>query len=373
MTLATLTTTLVVTTTACRLHFDPERDGGSDGPTVEGRTITLPCNTATLLTPIVRAGAPSVSAAATDTSLAAIWRTDAATIAAVVAHLDAVDQVTVTTATEDVLASSVLQGSATLASNGATFLLASSPVGSMMTIGQLFDATLTQRVGAPFAPALTITHPRAATALRASGFDYALAGRNDAGTTTVFGLRPDGTAGLQTAGTYERQAVVALDDQVLVVGSSSTQNCRAEIVDLDTATVGAAVPFGTGGQCTEAIAAHGVGRGDLLAIRHDTIDVDANHQIGTFVGTTLSLPGESRLATPANEPRAVAVTDGYWTTVEATGMLIVVRVDLAGVIGTPFALGPVAAIDAHDVVVRGDVAYAMWLTTDGAQVARLCP
>jgi hypothetical protein len=94
--------------------------------------------------------------------------------------------------------------------------------------------------------------------------------------------------------------------------------------------------------------------------------------IATRSGTTYTIPGESRLQSPANEPRIVGVADGYWVTYETGGQLEAVHVDITGAKGTLVPLGPLATATAHDVVVKDGEAYAIWLQ-DGLELAHLCP
>ncbi len=61
----------------------------------------------------------------------------------------------------------------------------------------------------------------------------------------------------------------------------------------------------------------------------------------------------------------------YWVTYETAGMLGAVKVNTDTTLGTPFVLGPLSDKTAHGVVVKGDLAYAIWLD-ESVETARLC-
>ena len=333
----------------------------------------LTCNTPVELTTIVPAAAPRLSAATTTTHLGAVWITDAGQVGGVAVALPSADTVQLTSYREQLGALSEAPLTfASLAALPTSFLVTASfaSASNIATFAQPFDDALTQP-GSAVVLDVSLTDPHGAAASIDTSL-FVVAGRGVTSTTALI-VSPKGVEVRRANLTASPDRLVALGSPVAVLSSSTTAACAIQLINVGTGTLGSGASWGTAGQCTEPFAAHLPTRMDALLLRHDTIDNDINHTIAGLGGGGIQITGENRLGTPAEEGRAVAVSDGYWTTYYAAGMLIAEKVDPAGVIGTAHLLAPLATPQGHDLVVRGDDAYAVWSTGGGLWLARLCP
>jgi len=240
-------------------------------------------------------------------------------------------------------------------------------------IGIADDATLTYGDLVQSTIALTGPHGVAATGLDdpawvIAGNDSATMREQAAGIAYTQAVGPTLDCGNQS----NRTTLVPLDGRVAVVDHVTGDDCDIKTMTSAVTSIALSTGWGTTGQCTAPTAVFSPGHTDLLLIRHDTTDNDLNHVIATLGSTgTVTIPGEMRLASPANEARGVGVTDGFWALYETAGALAAVHVDFAGAKGTPITLGMVPSAHRHDLVLFGGEPYAIWLG-DGLELARLC-
>jgi hypothetical protein len=208
-----------------------------------------------------------------------------------------------------------------------------------------------------------------------TGVVAAVAG-NDANTNraVIVPVNADGTLGtpVDDGAVHARSSLVNVGDALAIVNEATSTNCSVQTIDLGITAPGAATLWGAAGDCSQPLLGYSPGRSDALLVRHDVTDGDLNHVIATRAGATYTIPGESRLKNPANEPRITGVADGYWVTYETGGQLEAVHVDVGGVKGTVVPLGPLAVTTSHDVVTLNGEAYAIWVQ-DGLELAHLCP
>jgi hypothetical protein len=165
---------------------------------------------------------------------------------------------------------------------------------------------------------------------------------------------------------------VNVGDALAIVNDAPAAKCTIETVDLAVTGHGSELGWGTAGDCSQPMLGYSPGRTDALLVRHDVSDNDLNHVIAARSGASYTVPGESRLQSPAYEPRIAGVAAGYWVTYETNGQLEAVHVDVTGAKGTRVALGPLTSATAQDVVVEDGEAYAIWVQ-DGLELAHLCP
>jgi len=193
--------------------------------------------------------------------------------------------------------------------------------------------------------------------------------------TLIYGIAADGSLSpplaLASANPIAESSLTNVGDRIAIVNASSVNNCFVRTIDLGIQSASATTGWGTANECTQPQLGYAPGRSDALLIRHDLTDGDLNHVVGTRNGVTYTIPGESRLRNPGNEPRPVGVADGYWVSYETGGTLEAAHVDFAGVVGTVAMLGPLADPTAHGTVVVAGEAYALWVQ-DGFELARLC-
>jgi hypothetical protein len=184
----------------------------------------------------------------------------------------------------------------------------------------------------------------------------------------------DGTLGtpVDDGTAHTHSSLVNVGDALAIVNDAPATKCIVTTIGLGVTAHGTETGWGTSGDCSQPMLGYSPGRLDALLVRHDISDNDLNHVIATRSGTTYTIPGESRLQSPANEPRIVGVADGYWVTYETGGQLEAVHVDITGAKGTLVPLGPLTTATAHDVIVKDGEAYAIWLQ-DGLELAHLCP
>jgi hypothetical protein len=190
----------------------------------------------------------------------------------------------------------------------------------------------------------------------------------------ILPVNADGTLGtpIDSGNTNVESSIVNVGNRLAVIDIPPANNCEIKTVDLAVTSRTTTVGWGTAGQCTQGLLGYSPGRSDALLVRHDLTDGDVNHVIATRSGMNYTIPGESRLRNPANEPRPVGVADGYWVSYETGGTLEAVHVDFAGMTGTPVVLGPLASPFAHATVVHENEPYAVWVQ-DGLELAHLCP
>jgi hypothetical protein len=199
---------------------------------------------------------------------------------------------------------------------------------------------------------------------------------NDAvsGRATIVPVNANGTLGtpVDDGAGHTRSSLVNVGNALALVNWATANNCSVDIVDLAVTAHAGATGWGTNGLCMQPTLGYSPGRSDALLVRHDMTDNDLNHVIATRAGSAYTVPGESRLQSPANEARIAGVSDGYWAAYETAGQLEAVHVDFAGAKGTLVPLGPLTMAAAHDVFVKGGEAYAIWVQ-DGLELAHLCP
>lgn len=236
------------------------------------------------------------------------------------------------------------------------------------------DATLTYSDVFQSTIALTSSHGVVATGVDVPA--WLIAG-NDSATSREMAAGIDATGALGPMldiGNFSvRTTLVPFGARIAVVDGAVGNTCDIKTVTPALGSKSTTASWGTAGQCSEPTAVFSPGRTDALLVRHDETDHDLNHVIATLTMTgALAIPGESRLRSPADEPRGVGVSDGYWVAYETAGTLEVVHVDFAGTVGTPLVLGPIPSATGHDLVLFGGEPYAIWLG-DGLELARLCP
>jgi hypothetical protein len=235
------------------------------------------------------------------------------------------------------------------------------------------DATLTLGAVFPSTIALTGAHGIAATGVDTpawviAGNDSVTARELAAGVTRAGTIGPTLDSGMFSA----RTTLVPVGTRIALIDDVVGNNCGVKTMTPALTSNTASVGWGTNGQCTQATAAFSPGRTDALLVRHDLTDIDLNHVVATInANGTLTVPGESKLGSTANEARGVGVSDGYWVLFETTGMLDAIHVDFAGAKGPPILLGPVPSATGHDLVLFGGEPYAIWLG-DGLELARIC-
>jgi len=233
-----------------------------------------------------------------------------------------------------------------------------------LTFGELFQSTI----------ALTGSHGVAATGIDVPAW---VIGGNDSATVRemVAGVTAAGAIGptLDAGNFSARTTLVPFGGRIAVVDNVVGNTCDIKTVTPAISAKSTTASWGTAGQCSEPTAVFSPGHTDALLVRHDETDNDLNHVIATLtMAGALTIPGESRLRSPANEPRGVGVGDGYWVAYETSGTLEVVHVDFAGTVGTPIVLGPIPSATGHALVLFGGEPYVIWLG-DGLELARICP
>ena len=235
------------------------------------------------------------------------------------------------------------------------------------------DATLTYGDIVSSTIALTGAHGVVASGVDTPAWIFA---GNDSATSRELAagvsLAPDIAPTLDCGQFSARSTLVPFGARIAIIDDVVGNACDIKTMNPAVTTKTTSVTWGTAGQCTQATAMYSPGHTDVLLVRHDLTDNDLNHVIATLTnGGTLTIPGESKLGSPANEPRGVGVTDGFWVLYETAGSLDAVHVDFAGAKGKPLVLGPVPSPTGHDLVLFGGEPYAIWLG-DGLELARLC-
>ena len=242
---------------------------------------------------------------------------------------------------------------------------------SVLSIGD--DATLTYGAAFSSTIALTGAHGVAATGVDTPAW---VIGGNDSATSRELaaGVSHAGMIGptLDSGSFSARTTFVPFGARIAMIDNVVGNSCDIKTVNPAITANTNSTTWGTAGQCTQPIAAFSPGRTDALLVRHDTLDNDLNHVIGTInPNGTLTVPGEGKIGSLANEARGVGVSDGYWVLFETSGMLDAVHVDFAATKGTPVVLGPVPSATGHDLVLFDGEPYAIWLG-DGLELARIC-
>lgn len=359
--------TLVAVAGCGRLHFQEVADATPDTP-ADAPPLALACNT-----PVqVAAAAPAAQLGAfvTGSSIVARWIGAGGQLSIGRIRLFDAEHVQA-----QVTADPAATGYTAAASAAGADVVVSAYTQGGTSYVEVLDGALHTLAGPTATPIGVLGAHAVAMTGAATGPVAAVAG-NDAMTSRaeVVPVNADGTLGTPVDAGPVRTAMslVPIGDVLAIVNQATANNCNIQTLDLAVTAHGAASGWGTNGQCQQPMLGYSPGRADALLVRHDMTDGDLNHVIATRAGATFSTPVESRLRNPANEPRIAGVADGYWVTYETAGQLEAVHVDVTGTTGTPVALGPLSEITAHDVVVAGGEAYAIWLQ-DGLELAHLCP
>ncbi len=362
----------------CRLHFDERADAGdasvaTDVALADAAPLALACNTPVALSTST-AASPHLSAAVYGSSFAAMWLDDLGQIVALGGTL---------------LASGAVQGGSeivntgrscsavSIAIAGTTALVAcGSTDESAAGISYLYsvDTTTGALTGGTTTSPIRVVSPRGLagdnTAFVLGGITYNPGAESDVVRLSLAGVPMSSTAQVVAGNTNDRLAEQP-NGTVVSVAFGQTIACTARLYG--SGSLGPAVTWGNTGMCEEPIAIPSTTNSAILIVRKDTSDGDLNHQVATVSGLTLTLPGEGKLSGVSDEPRGIALGAGYWVGYHtAANMLEVIAVDATGGKGTPHTLGPMAALDAHDLFVIGGEPYAVWFS-GGLQIAHLCP
>jgi hypothetical protein len=357
---------MLVVTACGRLHFAEVPADAPDAP-VDATRFALACNTPVMLVP-APAGA-QLGAYATATSLVAEWIDDGGLLGLAFVDVLAADQVTARLATDPL---DTGYKAAAAAADGDLVVAAYTQNGTSHI--EVLDSSL-HEIGAS-TTTLGVLGPHAVAMTGATTGVIAAVAGNDAMTNRaqIVPVHADGTLGtpVDDGALRTRSSLVHVGSVLAIVNEIPTSRCAVQTIDLAVTAHGMQTGWGTDGDCSQPILGYSPGRSDALLVRHDVSDGDLNHVIATRAGATYTVPGESRLRNPANEPRIAGVADGYWVTYETGGALEAVFVDVTGAKGTLVPLGPLAVATSHDVVVKDGEAYALWLQ-DGLELAHLCP
>ena len=349
---------------ACgRINFGELDDAGVLTP-----DTTLACNTRFKLFDAA-ATDPRLSASATPARIVAAWIDDDARLVVGGVVMQATDRGQPFTSPQ--LDPGQTITAVAIAAAGTTILRAIRDVTSTQTETRLYDdGSLDALTSTTILPAMAIRGPHGAAATgNTTGAIFTLIGQTpDPDTIATAGLDMNNVAihppwahgGESVTGTH-----VPFEDQIAVLLATVPQ-CRLSSFSADLSSLGTAFLFGMG-TCTQLFGAHIPGRLDLLLVNHDVPTGSVVHRIATLA----DVPAATTLRTPAREPRATAVADGYWVTYRTGARLEAVWIDITGTAETPKLLGPVATDTGHDVVTRAGEAYAIWLDS-GLQIARLC-
>jgi hypothetical protein len=347
-----------------RLHFD-----GPDAPDApaDAAPLALACNTPVHL--VDAPAAAQLGAVVTSSSVIAGWIDGTGLFGIGIIEIPAPDQALAHLATDPLDTGYTV---AATAASGDRVVSAYTQNGTSHI--EVLDGGLHELGSSP--TSLTVLGPHAvAMTGAATGVIAAVAG-NDAMTNraAIIPVNADGTLGtpIDDGVVHTHSSLVNIGDALAVVNDAPATKCTVQTIDLAVTAHGAQTGWGTSGDCSQPMLGLSPGRTDALLVRHDISDNDLNHVIATRSGATYTIPGESRLQSPANEPRIAGVAAGYWVTYETSGQLEAVLVDFTGVKGTPVALGPLSAATAQDVVVEDGEAYAIWVQ-DGLELAHLCP
>ena len=348
----------------CRWHFaDRPVDAAADAA-----PLALACNT-----PVKLGDAPlggKLTAAATTSAIIAAWIEPDGHLATggadFVAPLEVVGRVGVDPGDTNYTA---------VATTAAGDTIISAYTHDAMNYVELLDPQLVTLAGPTPVP-VGVLGPRGIVVTGLTGGPIAAVSGNDMGTNRaeLLAVHNDGTVSppFDNGNVNTLTTIANVGDRLAIVDIPPTNTCEVKTADLAVTSRTLAVNWGTAGQCTEGTLAYSPGRSDALLVRHDLTDGDLNHVIATRSGLNYTIPGENLIKKPSDQPRPVGVADGYWVSYETAGTLEAVHVSFAGIIGTPVALGALADPTAHETVIHGTDAYAIWVQ-DGLELARLCP
>lgn len=378
---------VAVALAGCRIGFDPRvaGDGGvgddvgdagdAAQAAIDAGPIALTCNTPVALSTGTAAN-PHLTAAAGGNGFVAIWLDDTGHPVSQTGLLTTPTMVQATAAVVDPsgpwsMVSAAISGTTLLVALGTTDLTATG--GSLV---HPYDTTTGQSAGAPMMSGVRVASTRGLTAVTGA-FSLDGLGFNPIAGAYVERLSPTGAVTMQAtraqdAATTARIATLADGATTAVAGAGPNTPCAVRLQS--SGALGPAAFWGATGMCVQPIAIPAAVGRSILLVRKDTSDGNLNHQIATVPsGSTISLPGEGKLANVADEPRGIAIGTGFWVGYHApTNTLEVVTVDSGSVVGTPISLGPTASLDAHDLLVIAGEPYAVWFA-NGLQIAHLCP
>ena len=357
---------LLVMVAGCRFEFAELHD--APPPAIDAPPIALACNTP------VRLGdgnGSELAATGTATRVFATWLDPAGAIRSGGARIgaDGADPFAVTPVQDGTFVHVGIAADASLTqilgvatnASGASFLSITDD--ATLTFGDVFPSTIALTGARGVVPTGVDT-----PAWAIGGNDSVAARELAAGVTHAGTLGP----GLDCGQFSARTTLVPFGGRIAVIDDVVGNNCDIKTMNPAITTHTTSVTWGTNGQCAQAIAAFSPGRTDALLVRHDLTDLDLNHVIATInANGTLTVPGESKLGSTADEPRGVGVSDGYWVLFATAGMLEAIHVDFAGAKAAPIVLGSVPSTTGHDLVLFGGEPYAIWLG-DGLELARIC-
>jgi hypothetical protein len=353
--------TMLVVAGCGRLHFD----AAADAP-VDAAPLALACNT-----PVHLVDAPvaaQLGAVVTSASVIAGWIDDTGLLGIGIVEILAPDQALAQLATDPLDTGYTV---AATAASGDRVVAAYTQNGTNHI--EVLDASLHEIGSSTTTLAVLGSHAVAMTGAT-TGVIAAVTG-NDTMTNraAIVPVNADGMLGtpVDDGAIHTRSSLVNIGDALAIVNAGAATKCGVETIGFAITAHGAQTGWGTAGDCSQPLLGYSPGRLDALLVRHDVSDNDLNHVIATRAGATYTIPGESRLQSPANEPRIAGVADGYWVTYETNGQLAAVHVDVTGAKGTLVPLGPLSAATAQDVVVTNGEAYAIWVQ-DGLELAHLC-
>jgi hypothetical protein len=224
---------------------------------------------------------------------------------------------------------------------------------------------------------MTITSGLAAAPIpQPASYDYAMLGNSMTLNGAVAVEARGSTALLQRmVGTTRRSvAVVPLASRLAFIGDDDTNTCAVITSDFALTTASATNFFGNGNRCAQPCGAYLPGRADMLLAAIDTLPSSLDVNVATLnADGSLTNLGAVVIAQSVTDPRAVAVSDGYWLSFQQAGELVAAHVGFApSSMPATIVLGPLSDNGGHALVTLGDSTYATWLYNGNVFVTKLC-
>jgi len=349
-----------------RIGFDA---ASSDAPPTDA-VVTLACNMPVRVGPAATTSSHLVAAGST-VHAAMAWIEDSGSIGAQALQFPAPDVIVVEPAAQ--LDPGIPRDLLAMAATPTRFGIAAASTSTFNTVLRVVDDSDASILGTGATTVLDINSPYGLAADSDPSTPFVVVGTSATGSSLVaFDAMANQQGQLANGAADTRQSVYDLGNGDLVlIEQTTTNDCEANVVPYGIGSAGTAQGWAAG-VCSHPVLAHLGGHPDLGVFRHDLGDGEINAGVGA-VGANIVIASEQTLATNADEPRAVAVTSGYWVSFATGGMLAAVHPDFTlPALPPQVVLGPLADPTAHAIFAMNDTAYVVWIEGRVLFIARLC-